>query len=146
MSIQELQEKLTEILLENDRIKKTSKQRYNQIKELKLKEKRLNILNSRFDSLKEFLLKGSFPIKIYEGIPRIEWSAMNAIRGLMAKDKTTTDVSVEGLYSVKINDEWKLARIKNYICWQIMFINDNEPMYNGLHFYDISKFVLLEIE
>lgn len=142
----ELKERLVELLAENARIKKTSKQRFDQNKELKLKAKHLEILTSRFEVIRSFLLENNLPILGYEGSERCDFSAMNAIRGLLKKGEHSDKVSVEGLYVVKVDDEYKLARIKHYISWQIMFIDDGESEWNGLHKENVSEFLLIEME
>jgi hypothetical protein len=142
----ELEERISELVIENARIKKTSENRFNQIKELKLKAKSLDVVNSRFNTMKEFLIRHGLPISTHEGRERIDFSVMNSIRGLLATSKPSDSVSTEGLYVVKVNDEYKLAQIKHYICWEIKFINDADHEYNRLHHENVSEFILVNME
>lgn len=141
----ELEARISELVIENARIKKTSEKRFSQIKDLKLEAKSLKTINSRLNSVREFLIRNDLPIKIYEGSERIDFSVMSAIRGLLKTAKPSESVSTEGLYVVKVKDEYKLARIKQYLCWQIKFINDADHQYNGLHHENVSEFILINM-
>lgn len=140
----ELTEKIAELTLENDRIKKTSKQRFEQIKTLKEKEKWLDISNSHFRVLKKFLVENNFDIRYEHGVrERLDWSAMKVIESLMLKGKSTSKPSVDGLYAMKIDGEYKLANIHHNICWAITFL-DNPDKCKGLHHYDVEDLVLID--
>tara|TARA_R110002020_G_C15808503_1_gene731913 strand:+ start:55 stop:489 length:435 start_codon:yes stop_codon:yes gene_type:complete len=141
----ELSDKIAELTIENNRIKKTSKSRFNQNKALKSDKRKLELLESRFKCLSEFLVNHGFPRKGRFGVERIDFSLFNALRGLIAKDKRVDSVSVDGIYAVKINGDYKIAKIHYAISWRIAFVDDDYEKYNGLHFYPISDFVLLEL-
>ena len=141
----ELNEKIAELVIENERIKKTSKSRFNQIKKLKVDQRKLKIMESRFKCLSNFLTEHGFS-KIYQyGTERVDFSLFNALRGLIAKDKRVDAVSVDGIYAVKIDGRYRIARIFHNICWRISFIDEGGDYFNGLHFYNVTDFVLLEL-
>ena len=140
--MRELEEKIIDLTLENDRIKKTSKQRFDQNKKLKEKEKRLDILEGRFESLNGFIIENGFDRRFEHGIiERVDWSAINAITALQEKGESKNKPSVEGLYAVCIDGVYKLANIKHYISWQISFLDDD---WEVIHFFKISDFVLIK--
>lgn len=140
----DLSEKIAELVIENDRIKKTSKMRFNQVKKSKSESRQLARLTSRFNCLKDFLIKHDLPIKYHSGLERIDFSLFNALRGLIAKDKRIDRVSVDGIYAVKVDGEYKIAKIVHRLCWKISYI-DNDDEFIGLHFINPTDFVLLEM-
>lgn len=143
----DLKEQIADLTVENTRIKKTSAARFEQIKIFRAKAKDLDILTSRFRSIREFLINKGFSIEGYEGAERADFTVMNVIRGLMAKKENISDVSVAGIYTVKVDGKYKVAKIIHSICWQISFDWEaKDPSYTGIHNLDIKEFVLLELK
>lgn len=141
----ELSDKIAELTIENDKIKKTSKSRFNQNKELKRSKRHLEILTSRFNSLKAFLDEHGFSPRYHEGSERVDFSLFSALRGLIAKDKRMDEVSVDGVYAVKLDGVHTIVKIRHNICWRIAFTSDDFNEYNELHHYNVTDFVLLEL-
>ena len=141
----ELKEMIADLTIENERIKNTSKSRFNQNKELKKSKLHLELLTSRFNNLKAFLDEHGFQARYYEGRERIDFSLFNALRGLIAKDKKLESVSVDGIYAVKIDGVYKIAKIHHNMCWRISFSSDDFNESEVLHFYNATDFTLLEL-
>jgi hypothetical protein len=144
--IEELKDQIAELTIDNTRIKKTSAARFEQIKVFKVKSKDLDILTSRFCSIREFLVDNGFRIRCYEGAERPDVTVVNVVRGLMAKKEKKEAVSVDGIYTVKIDGKYKVARIIHSICWQISFDwEQKNPKYTGVHQLNIEEFALLDL-
>lgn len=139
--IQELYEEIARLTVENERIKKTSKQRFEKNK--KLDENKVYVEGELFKikCINEFLVDNGFELKTHRGLPMVSYSVFNAIRSLQEKGKIIKKPQVDGIYSVKINGDWSVKRIEHRICW--MFIGENGDQ-RGIHFFDVDEFVLLE--
>ena len=142
--LSELKEMVASLQLENARIKKTSKQRFDQNKELKGKACDLEVALSRFESIRRFLVKNDFVLRVEGGRERVDYSVFDALRGLMAISKPKSAVSAGGIYAVKIGGMYRLAEIRQGVCWAVKFLDDYEKEWDGVHKHDISEFVLLD--
>lgn len=146
--IKELKEKISDLTVENERIKKTSKSRFDQIARLKLDQKNGDILKSRFKVLRDFLIRREIEIDFYECSERVDFALMRTIRGLEALEKKKDEVSVSGIYSVLIDGNYSTVKIIRNICWAVSFEKENGKYVNyiGLHRFNISEFILHKAE
>jgi len=142
--VSSLEEVISNLTIENERIKKTSKQRFKKNKKLENQVKRLTVLESRFKVLEEFLHDNGIAITCYSGEKRIDFSVINAIKGLKSVGVNHSSPPVNGLYAVKTNGKYRLAKIKHSICWNISLGCEEE--FKPLHFLDIDSLILIEAD
>lgn len=139
--IEELNTEIARLTVENERIKKTSKQRFEKNKKLEENKKYVDGELFKIKCINEFLTKEGFPIKHNGGIPMVNHSVINAIRSLQNKATKQTKPEVDGIYSVKIDGEWHIKDVSHRLCW--MFI-DKDGNQKGIHFFNTEEFILLE--
>lgn len=137
----ELHEEIARLTIENERIKKTSKQRFDKNK--KLEERKVYVDGELFKikCINEFLSDSGFELKSQGGISMVNFSVFSAIKSLQQKAVKVKKPEVNGIYSVKIDDEWYVKRVEHRLCW--MFIDDDGNQ-KGIHFYNTDEFILLE--
>ena len=140
----ELNEKIAELTIENDRIKKTSKQRFDKNKRLESQSKYLNLELSRLHAIRKYLDEGGFKPSFQGGVFMVHYSVMEAIRSLTNKSKPMKSPEVDGVYSVKIDGEWSVKKIRYRLCWQLF--DSETDRFVGVHFYEISEYILLEAD
>ena len=148
LEINELKQKISDLVAENDRIKKTSKQRFESNKTLSRSKKRHELLESRFVTMRDFLDGRGIPMRVYQGEPRPDWSLFDEVKGLINKETKLRAPEVQGVYCLKVDGEYLLAKIKHSICWMVAFKNNDGEYgeYNGLHFSSVSEFILINHE
>lgn len=138
----ELNKEIVRLTLENERIKKTSKQRFQKNKKLESEMKYLNIQNGRIEVIKNFLQEQGFESKHDRGTYSVSFTVINAIKTLKNKAKITIKPEVEGIYSVKIDGKWQTKEVRYGLCW--LFHNETHNRWEGIHFYNTEEFILLE--
>lgn len=136
---QEMKDKIVELTIENERIKKTSTQRFNKNKALESEMKYLKLQNGRLEAIKTFLSENDFPSKHERGIYSVSFTVFNAIRSLQNKSKKMKTPETNGTYAVKIEGEWYIKEVLYILCWS--FIENDKPV--GVHFYKVDEFILL---
>lgn len=139
MKIEDLKATIADLTVEIERIKKTSRQRFEENKKLKQENKKLNIIADRANCLLGFLVDNGFEVKYYDGFVRFDYTAMNAIRYLQDLNKVIEKPRVDGYYNVTIDGERFECDIYHSICWMILIDGCRYP----LHQVNASEFELI---
>ncbi len=141
-TFEELNQKIADLVLENDRIKKTSKQRFEKIKKLESNKAYVDGELYKIKCINEFLVDNEFPLKVRGGLPMINHSVFNAINSLKQKSVTLKKPEVNGTYAVKIDGLWYIKNVVHNICWR--FVEGCSGNTVGIHLYNTEEFILLE--
>lgn len=145
IAIAERDAKIAELTIEIDRVKKTSKQRFDKNKELKNVETRVNFLTGMNDSINRFFKDEDIHIDYYSPNFRMNTFVIGIVRGLLNKGvKNKKPLGTEGgIYAVKIDGNYKIAKIQYHINYQITFDIESDKNYLMLHLFDIEEFIFL---
>lgn len=143
-TIEELNQRIADLVTENERIKKTSKQRFDKNK--KLEENKIYVEGelSKIKAINEFLEGNGFPVMYHQGLPMVNYSVCNAIRTLQQKGLKIDKPEVDGFYAVKVDGERKIVEIRHRLCWSVRGESSHHSGWTGIHFFNMSDFVLLE--
>ena len=139
MKEHELKELIADLKLENERIKKTSKKRFEQIKELQKENKFLKVKSRRADNLLGFLNECGFKTNFYEGCERFDFTAIEAIKYLQDLNKAIKEPRVDGRYNLIMDDEKFTCNVYHSICWMVDFDGEKAP----LHQLNVSELELI---
>ena len=143
--IEQLNEEIARLTIENARIKKTSKQRFNKNKKLESEFTYLKMELSRVHAIRDFLKDNGFTLQSYRGQFQVAFSVINAIKSLTDIGVKNDKPTVDGIYAVKWNGERKIVQIEYRICWMLMCKETNKYSgQTGIHLLDMSEFTLLE--
>lgn len=142
---QELYEEIARLTIENERIKKTSKQRFDKNKKLESEFTYLKMELSRVHAIKDFLKENGFTLQGYRGQFQVAHSVINAIKSLTDIGVKNDKPTVDGIYAVKWDGERKIVQIEHRLCWMLMCKETNKfSGQTGIHMLDMSEFTLLE--
>lgn len=137
--VSNLKSLIADLKLENERVKSTSKKRFEQIKELKNENKFLKVKSKRSDNLLGFLNENGFKTSFYEGCERFDFTAINAVKYLQDLNKTIKEPRVDGRYNIIMDDERFTCNIYHSICWMVDFDGEKAP----LHQLNVSELELI---
>ena len=143
--IEQLNEEIARLTVENEKIKKTSKQRFDKNKKLESEFTYLKMELSRVHVIRDFLKENGFSFQYERGQFQVAYSVMNAIKSLTDIGVKNDEPTVDGIYAVKWDGERKIVRIEHRICWMLMCDETNKISgQTGIHRLDMSEFTLLE--
>ena len=135
----ELKASIADLKLENERIKKTSKKRFEKIKDLEKENKLLKTKSRRADNLLGFLNENGFKTSFYEGCERFDFTAIKAIKYLQDLNKAIKEPRVDGKYNIVMDGERFTCNVYHSICWMVDFNGEKSP----LHQLGISELELI---
>ncbi|AUR98859.1 coil containing protein [Vibrio phage 1.256.O._10N.286.45.F8] len=142
---QELYEEIARLTIENERIKKTSKQRFDKNKKIESEFTYLKMELSRVNAIKDFLKDSGFSLRSYRGQFHVAFSVFDAIKSLKDIGVKNDKPTVDGIYAVKWDGERKIVKIEHRLCWMLMCKETNKYSgQTGIHQLDMSEFTLLE--
>ncbi len=142
--MEELKEKIISLTLELDRVKKTSKQRFEKNKKLESEMTYLKLQHGRLENIKSFLEDKGFKSKTERGIYSVSFTVFNAIRSLMNKACPMKTPEVDGLYAVKVDGVWTTEYVFHNLCWCFRDDETGKPV--GIHFFNVEEFILLQAD
>lgn len=143
--IEQLNEEIARLTVENERIKKTSKQRFDKNKKLESEFTYLKMELSRVHAIRKFLEEGGFTLQYCRGQFQVAHSVINAIKSLTEVGVKNEKPTVDGIYAVKWDGDRKIVKIEHRICWMLMCYETNKYSgQTGIHLLDMSEFTLLE--
>lgn len=132
---------IADLLVENERIKKTSKKRFEENKKLKEKLSWLKEVNSRADNIVSHLNEIGYGNLANQSRGRFDWFAFTCIKYLEDLNKTIQKPRVDGIYNLTVDGERHLnAKVFHNICW-IVKLKGKEPI--QLHFLKDAKDFML---